>query len=38
MAVAARLVPVIESIEFLSAQDKKRIFEDNARDVYKLKI
>ena len=32
------LVPVIESIEFLSAEDKKMIFEDNARRLYKLPV
>ena len=32
------LVDVIESIEFLSAEDKKNIFEDNARKLYKLDI
>ena len=32
------LVPVIESIEFLSAEDKKKIFEDNARKLYHLKV
>jgi predicted TIM-barrel fold metal-dependent hydrolase len=32
------LVPVIESIEFLSAEDKKMIFEDNARRLYNLPV
>jgi len=32
------LVPVIESIEWLTAEDKKKIFEDNARAVYNLKL
>ena len=30
------LKPVIESIEWLTAQDRKNIFEDNARKLYKL--
>jgi 4-oxalmesaconate hydratase len=29
---------IIEDIGFLSAQDKKNIFEDNARKVFKLNI
>jgi 4-oxalmesaconate hydratase len=28
------LKPVIESIEWLTAADKKKIFEDNCRKVY----
>ena len=32
------LVPVIESIEFLSAEDKKLIFEVNARRLYRLPV
>jgi OH-DDVA meta-cleavage compound hydrolase len=30
--------PMIENIESLSAADRKKIFEDNARAVFKLKI
>ncbi|HMF48879.1 MAG TPA: amidohydrolase family protein, partial [Candidatus Saccharimonadales bacterium] len=30
--------PMIESIEWLSAVDRKRIFEDNAREVFKLTV
>ncbi|MEA2642669.1 MAG: 4-oxalmesaconate hydratase, partial [Chloroflexota bacterium] len=32
------IVPVIDSIEFLSPEDKKKIFEDNARQLYHLKV
>lgn len=30
--------PLIESIDWLSASDKKKIFEDNARKVFNLKV
>jgi hypothetical protein len=30
--------PMIENIERLSAADRKKIFEDNARAVFKLKV
>jgi len=30
--------PMIESIEWLSADDRKKIFEDNARTVFKLTV
>jgi 4-oxalmesaconate hydratase len=30
------LKPTIEEIEFLSDQDKKNIFEDNTRKLYKV--
>jgi len=30
------LKPVIESIDFLTAEDKQKVFEDNARKLYKL--
>jgi len=29
---------MIENIEWLSATDRKKIFEDNARAVFKLKV
>jgi predicted TIM-barrel fold metal-dependent hydrolase len=29
---------MIENIEWLSAADRKKIFEDNAREVFKLKV
>lgn len=32
------LAPIIESIEWLSADDKQRLFEDNARAFFKLKV
>ena len=28
----------IESIDWLTAEDKKKIFEDNARNVFNLKV
>ena len=30
--------PMIENIEWLSASDRKKIFEDNAREVFKLTV
>jgi OH-DDVA meta-cleavage compound hydrolase len=30
--------PVIEEIEWLTAEDKQRIFEDNAKELYKLDV
>jgi OH-DDVA meta-cleavage compound hydrolase len=30
--------PMIESIEWLSAEDRKKIFEDNARAAFKLTV
>lgn len=32
------LKPVIDSIEFLSAEDRKKIYEDNAKRLYKLNV
>jgi hypothetical protein len=30
--------PMIENIEWLSAEDRKKIFEDNARAAFKLTV
>jgi 4-oxalmesaconate hydratase len=32
------LKPVIESIEWLSEADRRKIFEENARAVYRLEV
>lgn len=32
------LEPVIESIEWLSEADRRKIFEENARSLYKLEV